>query len=311
MSNKTLPDTPTETAAEKSRSSFRRIWLVSGFVLWGLVFAAVAAIVVLRHRQRSSNEAEAPPAIVLSDAANGSASSGQQTPPLLPPWSPAGIEDFTFTERSGKKVTNADLLGHPWLISFIFTRCAGPCPRVSSQMSELQDLLKGTDVRLVTLTVDPDYDTTNVLSHYAEAYRADPKRWLYLTGDKRKTYQLINNSFLMPVKEYTGKDREPGYEVMHSTNILLVNEKGVVVNKYNALDEVDLARLRHDLKPYLNAKSIRDGYRNEPTPPRPMADTSRGMPGKNDGPKGQGSNQQKTTPAAKMPAPSSQTGGSH
>ena len=103
-------------------------------------------------------------------------------------------------------------------------------------MSELQTLLKGTDVRLVTLTVDPDFDTTDVLSHYAEAYRADPNRWLYLTGDKRKTYQLINNSFQMPVKEYTGKDREPGYEVMHSTNILLVNEKGVVVQKYNAVD---------------------------------------------------------------------------
>ena len=172
----------------------------------------------------------------------------------MPPWNPKGIEDFTFTERSGRKVTKADLLGHPWLIAFIFTRCAGPCPRVSAQMSELQTLLKGTDVRLVTLTVDPDYDTKDVLSRYATAYQADPHQWLYLTGDKRKTYQLINNSFLMPVQEYTGKDREPGFEVMHSTNILRVNEKGVVVQKYNALDPVDMARLRHDLKPYLAAK---------------------------------------------------------
>ena len=173
-----------------------------------------------------------------------------------PPWNKSGIEDFTFTERSGKKVTKADLLGHPWLISFIFTRCAGPCPKVSTQMSELQSLLKGSDVRLVTLTVDPDFDTTSVLSRYADTYQADPKRWLYLTGDKRKTYELINNSFLMPVKEYTGKDREPGYEVMHSTNILLVNEKGVVVNKYNAVDPDDISRLRHDLKPYLHKGAV-------------------------------------------------------
>ena len=121
-------------------------------------------------------------------------------------------------------------------------------------MAELQTLLKGTDVKLVTLTVDPDHDTTSVLSHYADVYRADPKQWLYLTGDKNKTYELIQKSFKMPVREYTGADREPGYEVMHSTNILLVNEKGVVVHKYNALSDVDMARLRHDLRPYLDAK---------------------------------------------------------
>ena len=124
-------------------------------------------------------------------------------------------------------------------------------------------------MRLVTLTVDPDFDTTSVLSRYADTYQADPKRWLYLTGDKRKTYELINNSFLMPVKEYTGKDREPGYEVMHSTNILLINEKGVVVNKYNAVDPDDISRLRHDLKPYLHKGALRNADQPEPKPAAP------------------------------------------
>jgi cytochrome oxidase Cu insertion factor (SCO1/SenC/PrrC family) len=270
MSNKLLTDSQAAPATADFRRRFRRTWIISGFVLWTLVFAAALGLFVLRHRQRPSDDAAAPAALVLADSATSGASSGQVTTPPLPSWSPEGVEDFVFTERSGRKVTKADLLGHPWLISFIFTRCAGPCPRVSTQMSELQSLLKGTQVRLVTLTVDPDFDTTDVLSHYAQAYRADPNRWLYLTGDKRKTYRLINNSFLMPVKEYTGKDREPGYEVMHSTNILLVNEKGVVVQKYNALDEVDLARLRRDLKPYLDAKGSQtqgEGAKGQPTKP--------------------------------------------
>jgi len=149
-------------------------------------------------------------------------------------------------------VTKADLLGHPWLISFIFTRCAGPCPKVSGRMSDLQRLLAGTDVKLVTLTVDPDFDKPDVLNRYAQSFGADANRWLYLTGDKDKTYRLINESFKMPVKEMTGPDREPGYEVLHSVNILRVNEKGVVVAKYNALDDVDVARLEHDLAPDIN-----------------------------------------------------------
>jgi protein SCO1 len=277
MSNETLTDSSPAPAASK-RSTFRRIWLISGLVLWALVIAALWALGVLRQKQQTTKDADAPPALVLSEDANPSATPTQQLTIPAPPWNPAGVEDFTFTERGGKKVTKADLLGHPWLISFIFTRCAGPCPKVSIQMSELQSLLKGSDVRLVTLTVDPDFDTTSVLSRYAETYRADPKRWLYLTGDKRKTYELINNSFLMPVKEYIGKDREPGYEVMHSTNILLVNAKGVVVGKYNAVDAEDISRLRHDLKPYLHRSGARDGDPSEPKSALPLAESKQNLP---------------------------------
>ena len=261
MSNNLTTDSQPQATSAPAGRPFRRSWFVAGSVMWCLVFVAGAALILVRHkRQNVTEDADKPPVLVLSDQAasaqpgGANASSGNVATPVLPPWNPQGIDDFVFTERSGRKITKADLLGHPWLVAFIFTRCAGPCPRVSAQMSELQTLLKGTDVRLVTLTVDPDNDTPAVLSHYATAYGADPNRWLYLTGDKRKTYQLIMNSFLMPVQEYTGKDREPGYEVMHSTNILRVNEKGVVVQKYNALDPVDIARLRHDLKPYLAAK---------------------------------------------------------
>src|ERR1700722_1619101 len=260
----------------------RRTRIVLGLFLW--VLAGVMGFFVwqashqlretfLARTQQTSlqnSPGTALPAIAETPPKEADATSppnSQANPPL---WDQAGVQDFTFTERSGKKVTKADLLGHPWLISFIFTRCAGPCPKVSTQMSELQSLLKGSDVRLVTLTVDPDFDTTSVLSRDADTYKADPKRWLYLTGDKRKTYELINNSFLMPVKEYTGKDREPGYEVMHSTNILLVNAKGVVVGKYNAVDAEDLSRLRHDLKPYLAAA------RDELQAKKPAADAKAG-----------------------------------
>jgi protein SCO1 len=222
--------------------------MVAGLLLWVMVFAAAMFLIQEKKRARPPGPdlAEASvqePAQPITEDGKGLDS--------FSAWSKSGIEDFVFTERSGRKVTKADLLGHPWLISFIFTRCAGPCPRVSAQMSELQRWLDGSDVRLVTLSVDPDFDTTAVLKRYADSYRADPNRWLYLTGDKRKTYELIKKSFLLPVMEYTGKDREPGYEVLHSTKILLVNEKGIVVKGYNALDDVEMALLRHDLEPYV------------------------------------------------------------
>ncbi len=70
----------------------------------------------------------------------------------------------------------------------------------------------------------------------------------------------------MPVQETTGANREPGYEVLHSVNILRVNEKGVVVAKYNALNDVDVARLEHDLTPDIaKAKAHRAASRSAPT----------------------------------------------
>jgi protein SCO1/2 len=242
------------TGASTAPRPFR---LALGIVLWASA-ALMAFFVWKTARQlRESMQArgEGPANSVPGDltaAGTPPAAAVSKSSPAASIWDSTGVHDFTFTERSGRKVTKADLLGHPWLVSFIFTRCAGPCPRVSGRMSELQRLLVGTDVKLVTLTVDPDFDKPDVLSRYAQSFGADANRWLYLSGDKEQTYRLINESFKMPVKEMTGPDREPGYEVLHSVNILRVNEKGVVVAKYNALDDVDIVRLEHTLAPYID-----------------------------------------------------------
>lgn len=265
----------------------RRTRIVLGLVLWAIalvmgyfVWQASRQLRETMQARAQQASAETPPnfaPIPEIAAKTGEAKSAPNSPSNPPLWDQAGIQDFTFTERSGKKVTKADLLGHPWLISFIFTRCAGPCPKVSGRMSELQKLLVGTDVKLVTLTVDPDFDKPDVLSHYAQAFGADPTCWLYLTGDKQKTYRLINESFKMPVQETTGANREPGYEVLHSVNILRVNEKGVVVAKYNALNDVDVARLEHDLAPDI-AKAKAHRGQSSASPSAPASGPAKGAP---------------------------------
>jgi cytochrome oxidase Cu insertion factor (SCO1/SenC/PrrC family) len=255
--NESFTENQKGAASTGASTALRPFRLALGIVLW--TSAALMAFFVWKtaRQLRESMQArgEGPANSVPADlttAGTPPAAAASKTSAAASIWDPTGVHDFTFTERSGRKVTKADLLGHPWLVSFIFTRCAGPCPRVSGRMSELQRLLVGTDVKLVTLTVDPDFDKRDVLSRYAQSFGADANRWLYLSGDKDQTYRLINESFKMPVKEMTGPDREPGYEVLHSVNILRVNEKGVVVAKYNALDDVDIVRLEHDLAPYID-----------------------------------------------------------
>ena len=145
MSNKLLTDSPsdlpTDAAPPKVRPPMRRVWLVSGFVLWTLVFVAALALVLVGRSRRAAQNKEdqaAARVLIMPDgtatkgptlAAGGLSPAGLAAgTPLPSPWDAAGIADFTFTERSGRKVTKADLLGHPWLIAFIFTRSRGRAP---------------------------------------------------------------------------------------------------------------------------------------------------------------------------------------
>lgn len=165
------------------------------------------------------------------------------------PWSPQGIKPFEFTDQFEKKVTNETLKGKPWIVGFIFTRCAGPCPTVTRKMKEVRDQ---TGVKTVSVTVDPDFDTPELLGRYAKNFvglkEDDPDPWLFLNGPKDEVYPLIKYSFLLPVEEMEGENRRPGWEVLHSTEILLVNGENQVVAKFNAQKDEEVAKLRRILQ---------------------------------------------------------------
>jgi protein SCO1/2/putative membrane protein len=134
---------------------------------------------------------------------------------------------FSLTERDGRTITQADLLGKVWVASFVFTRCTGPCPQVSLTMAQLQkDFAPYSDVRLVTFTVDPEHDQPAELSEYASHFGADPKRWLFLTGKEDDIYKLLREGFHVPVEQNQGEQRRPGNEVMHSPRLVVVDRAG-------------------------------------------------------------------------------------
>ena len=147
------------------------------------------------------------------------------TSPSLDDYGP--IADFSFTERSGRTVTNADLAGKVWVASFVFTRCTGPCPQVTATVARIQKELRNEpDVRLVTFTVDPAHDTPDELKEYAKHFGADPERWLFLTGPEEEIHRLSEKSFMFGVQRNTGKDVTPGTAVSHRTSLAVVDRRG-------------------------------------------------------------------------------------
>lgn len=152
------------------------------------------------------------------------------------------VGSFALTERSGKTVTDQDLRGKVWVASFIFTRCIGPCPAVTSSVAKLQEEFKNEpDVKFVTFTVDPARDDLQSLREYAASRNADPERWLFLTGDEATIHTLMREQFKQPVERKSGPDVKPGDEFGHSSRLVLVDRKGIVRGMFAGLPDEHFA----------------------------------------------------------------------
>lgn len=155
----------------------------------------------------------------------------------------AQLPDFRLAERSGQKLGLSDLKGKVWIADFIFTRCPGPCPRMSSRMAALQrDFRSEEGLRLVSISVDPEFDTQEVLTTYAAQYQAEAGRWFFLTGDKTAIHHLAKSGFLVGgVDDVT----------LHTTRFVLIDRQGRVRGYYSSSDEDDLRKLGNDARALL------------------------------------------------------------
>ena len=129
-----------------------------------------------------------------------------------------------------------------WVASFVFTRCTGPCPAVTSTVARLQaDYKNEPRVKFVTFTVDPKCDDLSALCAYADARKADPDRWLFLTGDEETVHKLLREQFKQAVGRKDGPEVKEGDEFAHSTRLTVVDQQGVIRGVYAGLPDEHVA----------------------------------------------------------------------
>jgi protein SCO1/2 len=157
------------------------------------------------------------------------------------------VPEFVLTERSGKNTTLADLRGAIWIADFIYTTCRDTCPLQTAEMAKLQEQLKDeTRLRLVSISVDPETDTPIVLSRYADRYKADASRWLFLTGAKDQISRLIEEGFRLSAAPAREGSAEAGV-ILHSPRFVLVDKETRIRGYYDSRDREALERLRKDV----------------------------------------------------------------
>lgn len=152
------------------------------------------------------------------------------------------VPNFELVNQEGQPFGSAQLAGKIWIADFIYTSCPGPCPMISTRMSELQKPLEKTDVHLVSFSVDPARDTPEVLHSYAEKLHTEPKRWDFLTGPKSAIYDLSHNGFKLAVSDGSNEAGIP----VHSTRMVLVDRHGEIRGYYEATEADAVTKLLAD-----------------------------------------------------------------
>ena len=152
------------------------------------------------------------------------------------------VPSFQLVNQNGQPFGSPQLTGKIWIADFIYTTCPGPCPMISSRMSELQKPLEKTDVHLVSFSVDPEKDTPQVLRGYADKLQADPARWDFLTGPKSAIYKLSHDGFKLAVSDGSGEQGIP----VHSTRMVLVDRHGHIRGYYDATEADAITKLVAD-----------------------------------------------------------------
>ena len=192
-------------------------------VLWGCAVFGMFVFLALS----SAKKKEADPIVALA------ASEDKGLPVLF------DLPKFKLLDQDGKDFTDEQLRGKPFVASFVFTHCAGPCPMMFARMAKMQTAVTNSDIKLVTFTVDPERDTPDVLKDKAKQLGAEPGRWFFLTGDKDSVHKLLKD-MLMPTP---GPEDDP---LMHTTAFYLFDAAGTCRGRYISTVTEQMDQLTRD-----------------------------------------------------------------
>ncbi len=167
---------------------------------------------------------------------------------------PYTIPPFEFTTQDDTLLSSGDMKGKIYVANFFFTSCPVVCPAMNFNLKQVQDKFIGYDeIYYLSFTVDPDYDTPEVLKVYEKEIGAEKGRWFFLTGEKDKLYKTARDFFLS-----AQVDSAAAGGFLHSENLVLVDWEGRIRSRrdeqgnlkavYTGTSPVEVNDLKDDIK---------------------------------------------------------------
>lgn len=161
------------------------------------------------------------------------------------------VHNFSFTDQTGRTITEEDFKGKIYVADFFFTTCQSICPIMTNQMKRVVETYRNTpSVLFLSHTVFPEHDSVNVLAEYAKSHNADPSRWHFVTGKKKELYDMARKSYLISADSGDGGKGD----FVHTQIFALVDVNRHVRGFYNGTDSLDVNKLIADIDRLLKTK---------------------------------------------------------
>lgn len=154
------------------------------------------------------------------------------------------IPEFSFTNQIGEEVTNETYAGKIYVADFFFTICPGICPKLTKNMSMLQEAYNDdSDIKLLSHSVMPWEDTVEKLNAYAQKHAVNLPQWNLITGDTDEIYDIARNGYFAD-EDFVKTQSEDNF--IHTENFILVDQEGYIRGVYNGTLATEVKRLmRH------------------------------------------------------------------
>jgi protein SCO1/2 len=164
----------------------------------------------------------------------------------------ATLPAFTLTAEDGRAFGSADLRGYVWMAGFIFTRCPTICPVLTGTMGRIQRRARGIEqgFRMVSFSVDPQYDTPQVLAEYARKHKASPRLWRFLTGSSEAMKQTVVDGLKISMGAPEGD--QDFASIFHGTHFVLVDQQGRIRGYYDSSNPEVVDQVLHDAAMLIN-----------------------------------------------------------
>ena len=159
------------------------------------------------------------------------------------------VPRFALKDQEGRAVTAASLRGSPLVVAFMFTRCPTICPLITASMRGLQSSSKSAKLplKLLSISVDPETDTPEVLKSYALKHGVDLANWLFLSGDMESTKATVIEGFKIALERRPNADVDPA-GIIHGSHLVLVDAELKIRGYYRSEEPAALKKLLNDAK---------------------------------------------------------------
>lgn len=169
------------------------------------------------------------------------------------------VPAFELTDQNGKKISDKDYLGKVYVVEFFFSTCPTICPVMNQNMLLLQKEYYGNpEFGIASITINPEYDTAEVLKKHAEELGVKHYNWHFLTGDRDYIYNLAKSGFNL----YAGENKNVAGGFEHSGLFALVDKEGKIrcrkdqfgnpIMYYDGLEESGVQAIKEDIKKLLD-----------------------------------------------------------